>query len=198
LLFLGRDLPDLQEAREAALEMTKDARRAAEIIERVRSLYRKDSSHHEIVDVNEVIREMVMMLGNEAHRHSIAIRTDLMEELPKVMADRVQLQQVLMNLMLNGIEAIRDTTGELVIKSQLEEDGQVRVSVSDTGVGLPTGKEEQIFDAFFTTKSQGTGLGLAITRSIVESHGGHIWAKTNSGPGATFQFTLPPVEAEGK
>jgi signal transduction histidine kinase len=107
------------------------------------------------------------------------------------MADRVQLQQVLLNLMLNGIEAIRDTFGELSIKSQLAEDSQLLISVTDTGVGLPTENAQQIFNPFFTTKSQGTGLGLAITRSIVESHGGRIWASANSGRGATFSFTLP-------
>jgi signal transduction histidine kinase len=114
------------------------------------------------------------------------------------MADRVQLQQALMNLMLNGIEAMRDATGELSIKSQCGEDGQVLISVSDTGVGLPTENADQIFNAFFTTKSQGTGLGLAITRSIVESHGGRIWATANSGPGATFRFTLPITETTGR
>jgi signal transduction histidine kinase len=107
------------------------------------------------------------------------------------MADRVQLQQVLLNLMLNGIEAIRDTIGELSIKSQLAEDNQLLISITDTGVGLPTENAQQIFDPFFTTKSQGTGLGLAITRSIVDSHGGRIWASANSGRGATFSFTLP-------
>jgi signal transduction histidine kinase len=122
----------------------------------------------------------------------------LADPLPKVMADRVQLQQALMNLMVNGIEAMRDTTGELSIKSQLDKGGHVLISVSDTGVGLPTGKADHIFDAFFTTKSQGTGLGLAITRSIVESHGGRIWANANSGPGATFQFTLPIGEGSGR
>ena len=198
ILFLDRDQPDLPEAREAALEMARDARRAAEIIEHVRSLYRKDSSQQEIVDVNEVIREMVVMLRNEANRHSITVRTDLTKGLPKVMADRVQLQQVLMNLMLNGIEAMRDSSGELNVKSQSTEDHQVLISVGDTGVGLPAGNADQIFDAFFTTKSQGTGLGLAITRSIVESHGGRLWATANSGPGATFQFTLPIVEAAGR
>ena len=195
LLFLDRDQPDLPEAREAALEMAKDARRAADIIEHVRSLYRKDSSHEEIVDINEIIREMVVMLQNEANRHSVTIRTDLTEGLPKVMADRVQLQQALMNLMLNGIEAMRNTTRELSIRSQLGEEGQVLISVSDTGVGLATGKADQIFNAFFTTKSQGTGLGLAITRSIIESHGGRIWATANTGRGATFQFTLPQRRA---
>jgi signal transduction histidine kinase len=189
--LLDRDQPDVPEAREAALEMAKDTRRAAEIIDRVRSLYQKGSSQLETIEVNELISEMVVMLQNEANRHSVTIRTDLAEGLPKLMADRVQLQQVLLNLMLNGIEAIRDTIGELSIKSQVAEDSQLLISVTDTGVGLPTENAEQIFNPFFTTKSQGTGLGLAITRSIVESHGGRIWASANSGRGATFSFTLP-------
>jgi PAS domain S-box-containing protein len=189
--LLDLDQPDLPEAREAALEMVKDARRAADIIDRVRSLYQKGSSKLDVVDVNEVIEEMVIMLQNEANRHSITIRTDLAGELPKVMADRVQLQQVLMNLMLNGIEAIRDTSGVLSLKSQLAENGQLLISVTDTGVGLPPENIDKMFDAFFTTKAQGTGLGLAITRSIIESHGGRIWAAPNSGRGATFYFTLP-------
>ena len=144
-----------------------------------------------MVDVNEVIPEMIDMLRDEANRHSVTMRTDLAEGLLKVMADRVQLQQALMNLMLNAIEAMRDTTGELSIKVQLAEDGQVLMSVADTGVGLPPQNIDKIFDAFFTTKAQGTGLGLSITRSIVESHGGRIWATANSGRGATFHFTLP-------
>jgi signal transduction histidine kinase len=123
------------------------------------------------------------------------MRTELAEKLPSVTADRVQLQQVLMNLMLNGIEAMRDTTGELTIKSQLAEEGQLQISVIDTGVGLPAENADQIFNAFFTTKSQGTGLGLAITRSIVESHGGYVWATPNPGRGTTFQFTLPSTLA---
>jgi PAS domain S-box-containing protein len=191
LRFLDRDQPDVPEAREAALEMVRDARRAADIIERVRSLYRKGSSHHEMVNINEIIREMVDMLRDEASRYSVRMRTDLAERLPKVMADRVQLQQVLMNLMLNGIEAMRDTAGELAIKAQSTDDGQLLISVTDTGVGLPTGRVNEIFNAFFTTKPQGTGMGLAITRSIVESHGGRLWVTANSGRGTTFQFTLP-------
>src|SRR5580700_1295536 len=189
--LLDRDQPDLPEAREAALEMAKDARRAAEIIDRLRSLYQKGSSQLETIEINEVIREMVVMLQNEANRHSVTIRTVLAEGLPMVMADRVQLQQVLLNLMLNGIEAIRPASGELSIKSKVGDDSQLLISVTDTGVGLPTESTEQIFNPFFTTKSRGTGLGLAITRSIVESHGGRIWATSNSGPGATFYFTLP-------
>jgi PAS domain S-box-containing protein len=193
LRFLNCGQPDLPEAREAAQEMVRDARRAADIIDRVRSLYRKGSAHQEIVDVNEVIREMVVMLHKEANRYSVDIRAELCENLPSVVADRVQLQQVLMNLMMNGIEAMPDTGmgGELSVKSQLAEDGQLLISVSDTGVGLPIGRDTEIFNAFFTTKSQGTGVGLAITRSIVESHGGRVWATANSGRGTTFQFTLP-------
>ena len=134
---------------------------------------------------------MARMLGNEACRHSVSIRTDLKDDLPMTVADRVQLQQVLMNLMLNGIEAMKDTGGVVTVKSQLDEDGQIEVSVSDTGPGLPLGNADRIFDAFFTTKPEGSGMGLAISMSIVESHGGRIWANRNGGPGATFHFTLP-------
>jgi PAS domain S-box-containing protein len=191
LRLLNREHPDIAEAREAALEMVRDARRAADIIDRVRSLYQKGSSQLDAVDINEVVGEIVVMLQNEAKRRSVMVRTDLAGGLPEVMADRVQLQQILMNLMLNGIEAMRETSGELSIKSQLAEDGQLLISVTDAGVGLPTENPDQIFTPFFTTKSQGTGLGLAITRSIVESHGGRIWATANLGRGATFHFTLP-------
>ena len=191
LRFLNRGQPDVPEARQAALEMVRDARRAADIIDRVRSLFRKGSPHQEMVDVNGVIQEMVVMLHKEANSYSVDMHTELCENLPNVMADRVQLQQVLLNLMMNGIEAMRDAGGELSIKSQLAEDGQLLISVSDAGVGLPTGEEDEIFNAFFTTKPQGTGLGLAITRSIVEGHGGRVWATANSGRGATLQFTLP-------
>lgn len=189
--LLDRAQPDIGEAHEAALEMVKDARRAADIIDRVRSLYQKGSSELEAIEVNEVIGEMVVILQNEANRHSVTVRADLGEGIPAVVADRVQLQQLLLNLMLNGIEAIRDRSGELSIKSQLTDDGQLLISVTDTGVGLPTENVDQIFNPFFTTKYKGTGLGLAIARSIVESHGGRIWAAPNSGPGATFYFTLP-------
>ena len=198
LRFIDRHEPDLLGAREAAVEMIKDARRAADIIEHVRSLFRKGSSSREIVDLNEVVLGMVAMLQKEADRQSVRISADLTNELIEVMADRVQLQQVLMNLMLNGIEAMRDMNGELNIKSQLGEDGQALITVSDTGVGLPAENADRVFNAFFTTKSQGTGLGLAITRSIIESHGGRVWAASNPGPGATFQFTLPIRETAGK
>jgi signal transduction histidine kinase len=131
------------------------------------------------------------MLRDAANRHSISIRTDLDAALPTTIADRVQLQQVLMNLMLNGIEAMQDGTGELSVTSKRTEDGQLLISVSDSGIGLPGEEPERIFEAFFTTKPQGTGMGLSISRRIIESHGGRLWASPKAGRGATFQFTLP-------
>ena len=136
---------------------------------------------------------MIVLLRSEATRYSIFVRTELAADLPQVMGDRVQLQQVLMNLMINGIDAMKDVDGtrELTIKSQRAENEQLLVSVSDTGVGLPAQQADQIFNAFFTTKPHGTGMGLRISRSIVESHGGRLWAADNSPRGASFYFTLP-------
>jgi signal transduction histidine kinase len=188
--WLSHEPPNLDRARAAAARIDKYGNRAAEIIDRIRSFYKKSPPQRELVDVNGIIQEMLTLLTGEATRFSIGMRTDLSAELPKIMVDRVQLQQVFMNLMLNGIEAMEDSGGELTVKSQLQ-DGQLQFSVSDTGVGLPAEKMDQIFSAFFTTKSQGSGMGLAISRSIVESHGGQLWATANSGAGATFHFTLP-------
>ena len=193
LRWLGRDEPDVAEAREAASRLVTDVTRAADIIARISLLFKKGALQQELVDVNELIREMIVLLRSEANRYSISIRTALAEDLPKVMADRVQLQQVLMNLMLNGIDAMQDTGagGELMIKSRQDDTGQLLMSVGDTGVGLEPDQAEQIFSAFFTTKPQGTGMGLPISRSIIESHGGRLWATAHSGRGATFHFTLP-------
>ena len=197
LRWLGRDEPNVAEACEAASRLVKDVTRAADIISRISLMFKKGALQRELVDVNELIREMIVLLRSEANRYSISIRTELAEDLPKVMADRVQLQQVFMNLMLNGIDAMKETTGggELSIKSEAS-DAQLLISVSDTGVGLPPEKADQIFRAFFTTKDNGTGMGLPISRSIIESHGGRLWAPRAFGRGATFQFTLPtPVAA---
>jgi PAS domain S-box-containing protein len=196
LLWLGRVDPDLAEAREAVSRIVKDVTRAADIISKISLLFKKGSLQRELVDVNELVREMVVLLRSEANRYSISIRTELAEHLPNVMADRVQLQQVFMNLMLNGIDAMKETTGggELAIKSEAR-DGQLLISVSDTGVGLPPEQADQIFRAFFTTKEHGTGMGLAISRSIIESHGGRLWAAGASGRGASFQFILPATAA---
>jgi PAS domain S-box-containing protein len=189
--WLRRDTADVAEGCEAALRMINDATRAAEVIDRVRSLYRRDTSDRELLDVNEIIREMIVLLRDKADRNSISIRTELYSDLPLITADRVQLQQVLMNLILNGIEAMNDAKGELRITSKRTADAQVLVSVSDSGIGLPVGAVDRIFDAFFTTKAQGTGMGLSISRRIIESHGGSLRACANPGRGATFQFTLP-------
>lgn len=191
LRWLKRDNPDLDEAREAANRIAEDGNRAADIIERLRSLYKKAPPNRELVDVNEIVQEMVVLMRGEANEYAVSIRTVLSAGVPRITADHVQLQQVLMNLMLNGIEAMKETGGILTVKSQLGQDGRVLISVTDTGVGLPAEKADQIFNAFFTTKPQGSGMGLAITRSIIEAHGGHLWATANNGRGAAFHFTLP-------
>jgi PAS domain S-box-containing protein len=200
LRWLTRDQPDLEEAREAASRMAKDATRAADIISRIRLLFKKVSPQRELVDVNEVIREMIVLLLSEVARYSISVRPELAEDLPQIIGDRVQLQQVMMNLMINGIDAMKDVDGmrELAIKSQRAEHEEIVVSVTDSGVGLPSQQAEQIFNAFFTTKPNGTGMGLRISRSIVESHGGRLWAANNSPRGASLCFTLPTkAVAEG-
>ena len=193
LRWLAREEPAIAEARAAASRLIKDATRASDIISRIGTLFKKDFLQRELVDVNELIREMIALLRSEAARYSIWMHSDLADDLPPIMADRVQLQQVLMNLMLNGLEAMRDmrTPGKLTITSLLNGNHQLLISVADTGVGLQPQQSEQIFNAFFTSKSQGTGMGLPISRSIVESHGGRLWATPNLGSGATFQFTLP-------
>jgi PAS domain S-box-containing protein len=192
LQWLKHDQPHVEEAREATMRGIKAATRAIDVIDHLRYLYKKGApGEREWVDVNDVVREMLVLLRSEASRYSIPVHTNLATELPQITADRVQLQQVFMNLIINGIEAMKDTGGKLTITSQLSEDRQLLISVSDTGVGLPDGKAGQIFNAFFTTKPQGSGMGLTISRSIVESHGGRLWATANCGQGATFHFALP-------
>lgn len=191
--WLERDRPDLAEAQEAALRVMKDVSRASDIINRIVSLFKKGVPQRELVDIKGVIQEMIALLRGEAGRYSISIHAELVEGLPKIEADRVALQQVLMNLMLNAIEAMKEmgTPGILTITLQQDENRQILVSVSDTGMGLPPEQTDQIFNAFFTSKPQGTGMGLPISQSIIESHGGRLWATSNSGPGTTFRFTLP-------
>ncbi len=197
LRWLTRDQPNVEEARAAAMRIVKDGTRAGEIISRIRLLFKKGTSERELVNVNEVIEEMIVLLRGEATRYTISVRVELAADLPRVNGDRVQLQQVLMNLMLNSIDAMKDVDGtrELAVNSQRGEDGQVLISVSDTGVGLPPQQADKIFNSFFTTKTHGTGMGLRISRSIIESHGGRLWAADNSPRGATFQFTLPATVA---
>jgi PAS domain S-box-containing protein len=199
LRWLAHDPPDLERARAAAVRIEQDNNRAADVISSLRSFYRTGTpAEHEIVDVKEIVGEMTVLLRVEADRHAVTIRPELEADTPKILANRVQLQQVFMNLMLNAIEAMKDTGGELTIRSRMNPEGRLIVSIVDTGIGLPAGRSEQIFDPFHTTKPQGTGMGLTITRSIVESYGGRVWATVNQDAGATFHFTLPgETEAHG-
>jgi PAS domain S-box-containing protein len=195
LRWMDRDPPDLDRARDAIVRIKDDGKRAADIIAGIKAFYRKDGTpNHTLLDVNEVIGEMLVLLRREAERHSVTMRTESARDLPLVRADRVQLQQVLMNLMVNGIEAMAGKGGELVIRTGLQE-RNVAVAVSDSGVGIPADRLEQIFSAFVTSKPEGTGMGLAISRTIVELHGGRLWAESRPGCGATFHFTLPAAHA---
>jgi C4-dicarboxylate-specific signal transduction histidine kinase len=191
--WLAQSPPDVAEARAAAMRITEDGRRATDIIRRIRLLFTKGGAQREWVDVNDLIREMTVLLRSETTRYAISVRTELTAELPQVRGDRVQLQQVLMNLIMNSIDAMKHVEGtrDLVITSQRVENDQLVVSVSDSGAGVPPQQSDQIFEAFFTTKDHGIGMGLSISRTIVESHGGRLWAADHASSGANFCFTLP-------
>ena len=190
---LERNDLDPDELRVVVTRFARDAQRASDIIGRIRSLFAREISSREVIDLNEVSREIVALLRPEAVQYNVLVRTELAADLPRIVGDRVQLQQAAMNLIVNGIEAMKDVdrTREMLIKSQRAENDQIHVSVSDTGIGFPSQLAEKIFDPFFTTKSHGTGMGLRISRSIIESHGGRLWAVGNPGGGATFHLSLP-------
>jgi PAS domain S-box-containing protein len=189
---LDHDQPDLDQLRTAVARMVRDAQRAAEILRRIRSQFERGNLDREVLDVNEINRGTLALLRDQAARYNISVRTELATDLPQIAGDRVQLQQVAMNLIVNSIEAMKNVEGirEVVVKSQRVEN-DILVSVSDTGPGFPQELAEQIFDAFFTTKPDGTGMGLRVARSIVESHGGRMWAIGSHGNGATFHVSLP-------
>lgn len=191
--WLDRADPEIGQACDAATRTVKNVMRASEIINRIGSLFKKGPPQRESVDINQLVREMVEMLRGEATRYSISVFTELAPELHVLLGDVVQLRQVLMNLMLNGIDAMKDASADrqLTIKSEEDDNGQIRISVRDTGIGLLPDQVEQVFNTFFTTKTQGLGMGLPISRSIIESHGGRLWASANQHRGATFHFTLP-------
>jgi PAS domain S-box-containing protein len=190
--WLAHDPPDLDRARAAACRIEEDANRAANVIDSLRSFYKTGTpSDRQLIDVNAIIEQMSGLLRGEADRHTITIYSDLETDTPKILANPVQLQQIFMNLMLNAIEAMKDAGGTLTIRSRINPENRLFVSISDTGIGLPAESTELVFEPFHTTKSQGTGMGLTITRSIVESYGGRVWATANQGKGATFHFTLP-------
>jgi PAS domain S-box-containing protein len=195
LRWLAGELPNLDEARDAARRVIRDGNRANEVINRIRALMRKTDTAPARLDINEVIEEVILLTRNETTRRGVTVRMELAADLPPVSGDRVQLQQLTLNLLMNGIEAmasVNDRPRELIISSRTNESGEVLVAVQDCGMGIAPEDLEKIFDAFYTTKSQGMGMGLAISRSIVENHGGRLWAVPNEDSGATFQFTLLP------
>src|ERR1044072_125926 len=193
LRWLGGATPNLSEARQAVQRIIKDSYRASEVIARIRTLVKKSPPRNDAVDLNEVIVEVFALAQSEARRNRVALKQQLKQDLPHVHGDRVQLQQVILNLIINGLEAIaksKNGTRELSVMSDHETDN-VRIAVSDSGEGLDSANLERVFDAFFTTKPDGMGMGKAIRRTIIESHGGRLWATANSPHGAVFQFTLP-------
>jgi PAS domain S-box-containing protein len=194
LRWLDRQTPDLVAARRSVEWIIDDSNRANEVIQRIRSLAKKTDLEKVALDVNHAVREVMALVQRELASHQTSLRMELAPALPLILGDRVQLQQVIINLAMNGMEAMQSITDrprELLIRSRLDEAQQVRVSVTDRGLGIPAENAAVLFDAFFTTKSSGMGMGLSICRSIIEAHGGRLWATANLSDGATFQFTLP-------
>ena len=194
LRWLDRATPDLDAARRSVEWIVNDNNRASAVIQRVRTLAKKAEIEKVPLDINDLVREVVALVQRELTSHQVSLRMELGPALPMILGDRVQLQQVIINLMMNGIEAMQSVTDrprELVIRSRQDEKQLVLASVTDCGVGISAANADRLFDAFFTTKSTGMGMGLSICRSIMEAHGGRLWAAANIPHGATFQFTLP-------
>jgi PAS domain S-box-containing protein len=200
LRWLAGDSPNLAEAREAIRRIIRDGNRAGDVIARMRALFQKACTAKERFDINEAIEEVVTLTQSEARKNKVVLRMELAADLPLIMGDRVQLQQVVVNLIRNAIEAmsmVEDRERAMLIRSQHDEGDEVRIVVRDSGIGLDPLSAERIFEAYHTTKPGGLGMGLSISRSIVESHGGRLWAVSNDGPGATFQFTLLEHQKQG-
>jgi len=195
LRWLAGDSPDLDEAREAARRIVRDGKRAGEIISRIRALASKAVTPKTKLDLNETVGEVLALVGDETKRRSIAIRTEFADALAPVLGDRVQLQQVVLNIIMNGLDAVNGAPCKrLLIATCNIDSGQVRVTVADTGTGIDPHKMERVFDPFFSTKPHGMGMGLSISRSIIQSHGGRLWLTANDGPGVTTQFTIPQYQ----
>jgi C4-dicarboxylate-specific signal transduction histidine kinase len=192
--MLAVDPPDIERARESASRTIRDAERASEVVKRLRALFCKKGATCESLDLNEATREVVALSLSELERNKVILRMELAGELPPVQGDRVQLQQVILNLLLNASDAmggIDDRPRQIVIRTERDEDERVQLSVRDTGVGFEPQGADRLFDAFFTTKNNGMGIGLSVSRSIIDSHNGRLWATPNDGPGATFSFSIP-------
>jgi C4-dicarboxylate-specific signal transduction histidine kinase len=193
LRMLDAEPPDLEGARETARRTIRDGQRASDVIARLRALFRNKSAPTESVDLNEATKEVVALLSSELHTTGVILRVELAEDLPSIAGDRVQLQQVVLNLLLNASEAVSgidDRPRRITIRTERDAQDGVRLSVRDLGVGLPK-DSERLFQAFHTTKSGGMGIGLSVSRSIIENHSGHLWAEPNGGLGATFSFCIP-------
>lgn len=194
LRMLASDSPNVEGARETAKRTIRDANRASEVIKRLRALFVKNAANNELVDLSEATREVAVLLSNELQRSQVLLRTKLADALPPVLGDRVQLQQVIMNLLMNASDAmasVDDRPRQLVITTTRDDDNSVRLTVEDVGVGFLPDEANRLFEAFYTTKNRGMGIGLSVSRSIVERHNGRLWAVPNSGPGATFSFAIP-------
>jgi C4-dicarboxylate-specific signal transduction histidine kinase len=191
LRWLAGGEPNLEEARAAVVRVVSEGKRAAEVIQKIRALVKKSAPEIARLDVNETIREVLALTNHEVLKRRIAVRTELAPGIPAIRADRVQLQQVLLNLIMNALEASAESPHDIVVTSERSGLDQVMVAVSDSGVGLDRDKLDRVFQPFFTTKSDGMGMGLSISRSIIEAHGGRLWGAPNQDCGATFQFTLP-------
>ncbi len=194
LRWLDRGTPDLDAVRRSVEWVIDDGNRASEVIRRVRALAKKSDIEMVPLDVNDVVREVIALVKREVFSHQVSLQMELAPALPTILGDRVQLQQVFINLVMNGIEAMQsvmDRPRELVIRSGQDEAHRVFLSVTDCGIGISAENADRLFNAFFTTKSGGMGMGLSICRSIIEAHGGRLWATANIPHGATFQFTLP-------
>jgi C4-dicarboxylate-specific signal transduction histidine kinase len=196
LRWLAGQTPNLEEARLAAERIIKDGNRASQIIGRIRALAKKTVPQRDQFDLNEIILEVIALVRSELHRNRVSLQTHLAADLPLVLGDRIQLQQVILNLIINGIEAlsgVKEGARELLVSSAIHQTNSVLVTVQDRGIGITPHDLEHLFEAFFTTKPQGMGMGLSIGRSIILAHGGRLWATPNADQGATFQFTIPTV-----
>jgi len=199
LRFLAGDAPDLEEAREALRDIVRDGKRAGEVIARIRALTKRTAPPRERLDLNETVREVLTLIGDEARKRRVVIRTQFADDLSAVSGDRVQLQQVLLNLLMNAMDAmssVEDRARQLVIITQNIDQEQLQVTVEDAGTGMDPNTMARIFEPFYTTKAGGMGMGLSISRSIVQNHGGRLWATANEGPGTSFHFTLPKYQRE--
>jgi signal transduction histidine kinase len=200
LRWLAAEVPNVEEARENARRIVRDGRRAAEVIARIRALSKRAATARETLDLNETIKDVLALVADEAKKQSVIVRTQFAGDLSPALGDRVQLQQVILNLVMNAIEAmssVADRARELMITTRNITSDQVQVAVEDSGIGIDPQKIDKIFDSFYTTKPGGMGMGLSISRSILQAHSGRLWATANGGAGTTFQFTLPKYREEG-